>query len=119
MRTLTSAMIAFFALSLFGGLAAYAENACTTCQNDCFAQLEACKKKHSEEFCMNEYGTCKMGCKGSPACLEKCKPVKGHAQKGQMWHGVTCYSSQGCHCSALKCAKAPHYRDAKCSSPPG
>jgi hypothetical protein len=102
-----------------------AANPCIDCQNKCLEQIKLCEQTHTSQYCFDKYGeaygACKVDCKGSPVCLgqSSCTPVKGSVGQGQTWHGAKCYSKFGCQCSALKCSTVPHYRNAKCFSPPG
>ena len=120
-------IIAAALLAIMVGLASVgttiAGTPCQDCQNDCLASIIECKKKHSESHCFDKlgaaYGACKVECKGKPVCTDNCRHIRATAKMGRKWHGAECYSSGGCHCSALKCGKAPHIRQAQCFSEPG
>ena len=125
-----SRRIAFALVLAFAGLggsvtATHAANPCIDCQNKCLRQIRVCEQTHSSQYCFDKYGeaygACKVECKGSPVCLgqSRCTPVKASIRQGQTWHGAKCYSKLGCQCSAVKCSTSPHYRGAKCVSPPG
>lgn len=115
------AVWAMLTLAIAGG--AWAGTPCQDCQNDCLAPIVECKKKHSEQHCFDKfgaaYGACKVECKGKPVCTDGCRHIHSTAKKGQKWHGAECYSSGGCNCSALRCKKEPHVRQAQCFSEPG
>lgn len=123
MRQAILALLLTVGLVVLMAYDARAANPCIECQNKCLSKIKQCEKTHRSQVCYDRYGeaygACKVACKGSAVCMGECRPVKGNIRGGKTWHGAKCYSKGGCHCTAMKCTKAPYYRNAKCFSAPG